>query len=403
MARPRIVITGLGGICALGNDVDAIWSAMKAGTSGIGVLETLDTSALQVKVGAEIKVMPEHGLDRRRLITMDRFSLLAVLAAKQAFAQAGLTIDAGNAHRVGATVGVGVFGAETADENYMAVLVHKKPRTNIFTVPRIMPGAPAGQVSMELGLHGPVFGVTSACSSANHAFASAMDQLLLGRADVMLAGGTDAPLSFGVLKSWEALRVLSPDTCRPFSADRQGLVIGEGAGMVVLETEEHARARGATILAELAGVGLSADASDIVAPTVEGPTAAMAACLRDAGLSPADIDYLNAHGTGTSANDQIETQAIKRVFGEAAGALSISSTKSMHGHALGASGALEMLACVMAIRDGIVPPTIGYREADPACDLDVTPNVAKARPVRAALSNAFAFGGTNAVIALKAA
>jgi nodulation protein E len=403
MARPRIVITGLGGICALGNDVDAIWSAMKSGTSGIGLLETVDTSALHVKVGAEIKVMPEHGLDRRRLITMDRFSLLAVIAAKQAFAQSGLSVDADNAHRIGATVGVGVFGAETADENYAAVLVQKKPRTNIFTVPRIMPGAPAGQVSMELGLHGPVFGVTSACSSANHAFASAMDQLLLGRADVMLAGGTDAPLSFGVLKSWEALRVLSPDTCRPFSADRQGLVIGEGAGMVVLETEDHAKARGATILAELAGVGLSADASDIVAPTVEGPTAAMAACLRDAGLSPADIDYLNAHGTGTSANDQIETQAIKRVFGDAAGALSISSTKSMHGHALGASGALEMLACVMAMRDGIVPPTIGYREADPACDLDVTPNVAKARPIRAALSNAFAFGGTNAVIALKAA
>jgi nodulation protein E len=403
MARPRIVITGLGGICALGNDVDAIWSAMKGGTSGIGPLETVDTSALHVKVGAEIKVMPEHGLDRRRLITMDRFSLLAVIAAKQAFAQSGLNVDADNAHRIGATVGVGVFGAETADENYAAVLVQKKPRTNIFTVPRIMPGAPAGQVSMELGLHGPVFGVTSACSSANHAFASAMDQLLLGRADVMLAGGTDAPLSFGVLKSWEALRVLSPDTCRPFSADRQGLVIGEGAGMVVLETEDHAKARGATILAELAGVGLSADASDIVAPTVEGPTAAMAACLRDAGLSPADIDYLNAHGTGTSANDQIETQAIKRVFGAAAGALSISSTKSMHGHALGASGALEMLACVMAMRDSIVPPTIGYREADPACDLDITPNVAKARPIRAALSNAFAFGGTNAVIALKAA
>ncbi|WP_312796482.1 beta-ketoacyl-[acyl-carrier-protein] synthase family protein [Tianweitania sp.] len=402
MARPRIVITGIGGICALGNDVDAIWSSMKAGKSGIGQLENVDTSALQVRVGAEIKAMPDHGLDRRRLITMDRFSLLAVLAAKQAFAQAGLVIDEGNTHRVGAAVGVGVFGAETADENYDAVLVQKKPRTNIFTVPRIMPGAPAGQVSMELGLRGPVFGVTSACSSSNHAFASALDQLLLGRADVMLAGGTDAPLSFGVLKSWEALRVLSPDVCRPFSADRQGLVIGEGAGMVVLETEDHAKARGATILAELAGVGLSADASDIVAPTVDGPAAAMAACLRDAGLSPEDVDYLNAHGTGTSANDQIETQAIKRVFGDAAGALSISSTKSMHGHALGASGALEMIACVMAIRDGIVPPTIGYREADPVCDLDVTPNVAKERPVRAALSNAFAFGGTNAVIALKA-
>ncbi|MBS9721899.1 beta-ketoacyl-[acyl-carrier-protein] synthase family protein [Tianweitania sp. BSSL-BM11] len=402
MARPRIVITGLGGICALGLDVEAIWSSMKTGTSGIGVLENTDTSALHVKVGAEIKALPDHGLDRRRLITMDRFSLLAILAARQAFTQAGVEVDEQTSTRIGAAIGTGVYGAQTVDENYRAMLVEGKLRPNVFTVPRIMPSAPAGQVSMELGLRGPVFGLTSACASANHAFASAMDQLLLGRADVMVAGGTDAPLSFGVLKAWEALRVLSPDTCRPFSADRQGLVIGEGAGMVVLETEEHARKRGATILAELAGVGLSADASDIVAPTVEGPAAAMTSCLRDAGLAPEDIDYLNAHGTGTSANDQIETTAIKRVFANAAAALSVSSTKSMHGHALGASGALEMLACVMAIRESIVPPTINYREADPACDLDVTPNVARERRVRAALSNAFAFGGTNAVVAVKA-
>lgn len=403
MARPRIVITGLGGICALGNDVDTIWSSLKEGRSGIGQLSNIDTTPLQVKVGAEVKALPEHGLERRRLITMDRFSVLAVIAAKQALAQSGLEITEKNTSRIGAIVGTGVYGAETADENYHAVLVHNKPRANVFTVPRIMPGAPAGQVSMEFGLRGPVFGVTSACSSANHALASAMDQLLLGRADAVVAGGTEAPLVFGIMKSWEALRVLSPDVCRPFSKDRQGLVIGEGAGMLVLETEEHARARGATILAELAGVGLSGDASDIVAPTVEGPAAAMAACLADAGLSPDDIDYLNAHGTGTTANDQIETDAIKRVFGSAAAKLSISSTKSMHGHCLGASGAIEMLACIMAIRDGVVPPTANYREPDPVCDLDVTPNTARERKVRAAISNAFAFGGTNAVIALKSA
>ncbi|MBP0437283.1 beta-ketoacyl-[acyl-carrier-protein] synthase family protein [Tianweitania sediminis] len=403
MARPRIVITGLGGICALGNDVASIWSSMKDGRGGIGPLENTDTTPLQVKVGAEIKALPDHGLDRRRLITMDRFSVLAVIAAKEALAQSGLVISEGNTTRVGAIVGTGVYGAETADENYHAVLVHKKPRANVFTVPRIMPGAPAGQVSMEFGMRGPVFGVTSACSSTNHALASACDQLLLGRADAVVAGGTEAPLSFGILKSWEALRVLSPDTCRPFSKDRQGLVIGEGAAMVVLETEEHAKARGAMILAELAGIGLSADASDIVAPTVEGPTAAMAACLADAGLTPGDVDYLNAHGTGTSANDKIETDAIKRVFGDAARRLSISSTKSMHGHCLGASGALELLACVMAIREGVVPPTINYREPDPDCDLDVTPNQARERTVRVAISNAFAFGGTNAVVAVRAA
>ena len=265
-----------------------------------------------------------------------------------------------------------------------------------------MPGAAAGQVSMNLGLRGPTFGVTSACSSSNHAFATAMDQLLLGRADVMLAGGTDSPLSWGVLKAWEALRILAPDTCRPFSADRQGVVIGEGAGMAVLETYEHAMARGATILAELAGVGLSADASDIVAPTVEGPAAAMRACLAEARLNPEDVDYLNAHGTGTKANDQIETVAIKRVFGAHASKLSVSSTKSMHAHCLGASGAIEMIACVMAIREGVVPPTANYREPDPDCDLDVTPNVARERKVRAAVSNGFAFGGTNAVVAFKA-
>jgi nodulation protein E len=313
-----------------------------------------------------------------------------------------LTAHADNTYRMGAIVGIGVAGFETIEENYRAILLEGRNRAAIFTVPKVMPGAAAGQVSMALGLRGPVFGATSACSSANHAISSAVDQIRLGRADVMVAGGTEAPLVWGVLKGWEALRVLSPDTCRPFSADRAGLVLGEGAGMAVLESYDHAMARGATILAEIAGVGLSADASDIVAPTVEGPEAAMRFCLADAGLNPEDVDYLNAHGTGTKANDQIETAAIKRVFGEHARSLSVSSTKSMHAHCLGASGGLEMIACVMAIRDGIVPPTANYREPDPECDLDVTPNTARERKVRAALSNSFAFGGTNAVLAFKA-
>jgi len=218
----------------------------------------------------------------------------------------------------------------------------------------------------------------------------------------MLAGGTETPIIYGVLKGWEALRVLSRGTVRPFSADRDGLLIGEGAGIAVLETFEHATARGAPILAELAGVGLSADASDIVSPTVEGPAAAMRACLADSGLEPGDIDYINAHGTGTKANDSIETAAIRRVFGADADRLSVSSTKSMHGHCLGASSALEFIACVNAVREGIVPPTMGFTTPDPECDLDVTPNVARKRPVRAAMSNAFAFGGTNAVVAVKA-
>ena len=401
--RQRIVVTGIGGLCGLGNDAASIWSAMREGRPAIGQLSGETLTDIKVKIGSEIKTVPDHGIERKRTVSMDRFSLFAVIAAREALAQSGLQIGETNTYRVGATVGVGVYGAETADENYRRVLVELKPRAEIFTVPKIMPGAAAGQVSMNLGLCGPTFGVTSACSSSNHAFASAMDQLLLGRADVMLAGGTEAPLVWGVLKGWDALRIMAPDTCRPFSADRQGVVMGEGAAMAVLETYEHAKARGAAILAELAGVGMSADASDIVAPTVEGPAAAMRACLADAGLNPDDVDYINAHGTGTKANDQIETIAIKQVFGEHAARLSVSSTKSMHAHCLGASGALEMIACVMAIREGVIPPTANYREPDPDCDLDVTPNVARERKVCAAVSNGFAFGGTNAVVSFKAA
>ncbi|MER8675231.1 MULTISPECIES: beta-ketoacyl-[acyl-carrier-protein] synthase family protein [unclassified Mesorhizobium] len=396
----RVVITGIGGICGLGTNTAAIWTEMREGRSAIGPIVNSELHELRVRIGAEIKALPEHDIDRKQLISMDRFSLLAVLAAREAMRQAGLSSKEGNSYRFGATVGVGGCGWDAIEQTYRAILLGGK-RAALLTVPKAMPGAAAGQVSMSLGLRGPVFGVTSACSSANHAIACAVDQIRHGRADVMLAGGSEAPLVWGVLKAWEAIRVLSPDACRPFSADRQGLSLGEGAGMAVLESYEHALARGATILAEIAGAGLSADASDIVAPTVEGPEAAMRACLADARLDAEDVDYLNAHGTGTKANDQIETAAIKRVFGQHAFSMSISSTKSMHAHCLGASGALELIACVMAIRESVVPPTANYRELDPDCDLDVTPNVARERKVRVALSNSFAFGGTNAVLAFR--
>jgi nodulation protein E len=399
--RRRVVVTGLGGICGLGNDVATIWHEMRAGRSAIGPISNTSLHDIKIKTGCEIKALPEHDIERKQLVSMDRFSLLAVIAAREAVKHSGLSISDNNTYRIGTTVGVGVCGWEAIEENYRAILLEGKNRAGIFTVPKVMPSAAAGQVSMNLGLRGPVFGVTSACSSSNHAIASAVDQIRLGRADAMLAGGTDAPMVWGILKGWEALRVLSPDTCRPFSANRQGLVLGEGAGMAVLESFEHASARGATILGEIIGVGLSADASDIVAPTVEGPENAMRACLADAGLTPEGVDYLNAHGTGTKANDQIETAAIKRVFGQHAYALSVSSTKSMHAHCLGASGALEMIACVMAIREGIVPPTANFVEPDPECDLDVTPNTARERKLNVAMSNAFAFGGTNAVLAFK--
>lgn len=403
MARQRIAITGMGGLCGLGTNAPAIWEAMRAGRSAIKELTKPLLYEAKARIGCQIDELPEWDIDKRRLISMDRFSVIAAMAAGEALRQAGLADGTIAPGRMGAVVGTGIFGTETVEENYRVLLIEKRPRPSVFSVPRIMPSAPAGQVSMIYGLKGPVFGVTSACASSNHAFAAAADQIRLGRADVMLAGGTDTPSVYGVVRAWEALRALARETCRPFSADRDGLLLGEGSGMLVLESYDHATARGATILAELAGSGMSADAADIVSPTVEGPASAMELCLADAGLKVEDVDYVNAHGTGTKANDEIETAAIRRVFGAHADKLSVSSTKSMHAHCMGASGAIEAIACIMAIREGVVPPTANYREPDPACDLDVTPNVAKQRQVRAAISNAFAFGGTNAVVAFKAA
>ncbi|MFA1624929.1 beta-ketoacyl synthase [Rhizobium mongolense] len=397
----RVVITGMGGLCGLGTDATSIWKEMREGRSAIGPLLNSELHGLKGIVGAEIKALPEHDIDRRQLVSMERFSLLAVLAAHEAMRQAGLSCDEGNAHRFGATVGVGFGGWDATEKAYRALLLDGATRIDLFSGVKAMPSAAACNVSMSLGLRGPVFGVTSACASANHAIASAVDQIRYGRADVILAGGSEAPFVFIVVKAWEAMRVLAPDTCRPFSADRRGLVLGEGAGMAVLESYEHATARGATILAEIAGVGLSADSFHIAAPAVHGPEAAMRACLADAELNAEDVEYLNAHGTGTKANDQIETAAIRRVFGDHANLLSVSSTKSMHAHCLGAASALEMIACVMAIQEGVVPPTANYREPDPDCDLDVTPNVPRERKVRVAMSNAFAMGGLNAVLAFK--
>ena len=400
MSDRRIVITGLGGLCAIGSDADSIWQSMCAGQSGLGPL-TFDRRDLKTNVGGEIGDIDESGIDPRRRAAMGNFSVLAVLAASEALAAAGVETGSMDPARIGTVIGVAVWGSDAVDEAYRDVFLEGKKRAHILSVPRAMPSAPAGQVSMHLGLRGPVFGVTSACSSSNHAICAAADQLRLGKADIMLAGGADTPLVYGILKVWESLRVLARESCRPFSADRDGLVMADGAGVAVLETWEHATARGAPILAELVGCGMSADASDIVTPTVEGPAAAMQACLDDAGLPASAVDYINAHGTATKANDRTETQAIRSVFGEHADRLSVSSTKSMHGHCLGASGSIELIACVNAIRHGIVPPTIGYTAPDPECDLDITANVARERPVNVAMSNAFAFGGMNAVIAIR--
>ncbi|WP_421855905.1 beta-ketoacyl-[acyl-carrier-protein] synthase family protein [Oricola sp.] len=402
MAAPRVVVTGIGGLCCIGKNATEIWQALRAGTCGIGPLTIHDKDDLKVAIAGEIAELPEHELDKRQLMTMGRFGLLAVLAAGEALAQAGLKGEDRPAMNIGAIIGAGVYGGDAMEKAYRDVFRDGKKRAEIFTVPKAMPASPSVQTSMVHGLKGPVLGVTSACSSSNHAIATAYDMLRLGRADAIVAGGSEAPLSYGVLKAWESMRILAKTGCRPFSADREGLVLGDGAGAIVMETLESAERRGATILAEIAGAGLSADAGDIVSPSVEGPAAAIRACLAEAGLAPGDVDYINAHGTATSANDRVETEAIRAVFSADADGISVSSTKSMHAHCLGASGALEAIACIGAICNGVVPPTANYNEADPQCDLDVTPNTARERKVDVALSNAFAFGGANAVVAFKA-
>jgi nodulation protein E len=285
---------------------------------------------------------------------------------------------------------------------YQRLYVQGKRRVHPLTIPRGMPSAAASQVSIQLRIRGPSFSVTSACSSSGHAVAQALLLIRSGVVDLALAGGTDAPFTPGLLKAWEALRVVSPDACRPFCEDRNGLVLGEGAGMVVLETEARARRRGAAPYAELAGFGMSSDASHITDPSVEGAAAAMAAALRDARMEPADVDYVNAHGTGTAANDVNETRAIRQVFGAHAEALAVSSTKAAHGHALGAAGALELVATALALQRGVVPPTLNFTAPGAGCDLHYVPNQAETRGLRGALSNSFAFGGLNAVLALRA-
>ena len=319
----------------------------------------------------------------------------------EAIRQSGISFAGEAAARTAVVIGTGAGGENTRDEMYQRLYGEHQGRFHPLGIVRMMTNAPASQVSIVHGITGPAFVVASACASSNHAFAQAAMMIRSGMVDAAVVGGTEACITLGTLRAWEAMRVLAPDTCRPFSAGRRGLVLGEGAGMYVLETLESAQARGANILCELAGTGMSSDAGDIAAPSDIGAAAAMNMALRDAGMSPDEVDYINAHGTGTVANDSTETRAIHRVFGAHARELVVTSTKPMHGHALGAGGALELVAAIGAIRDGIVPPTLNYLGPDPACDLDYVPNVAREMNVHAAISNSFAFGGLNAVVAIR--
>ncbi len=398
----RVVITGIGCVSALGLSAVATWDAMREGRSGIAPLSGLDAPDLRTPIAAQLKGYdPLAHFDDKRLVLLDPVSQYALVAAREAVAQAGLRFDGEVAERSAVIIGTGIGGATTQDQMARRLYGERNPRVHPMAIVRVMPNAPASQISLEMGLRGPVFAVASACASANHALAQALMLLQSGAAEVALAGGTEACITVGTVKAWEAMRVLADDTCRPFSRDRHGLVLGEGAGVFVLETLGHARRRGATVLAELAGAGMSADAADIVMPDAGGAARAMRAALAQAGLAPQDVGYVNAHGTGTQANDPTETRAIRAVFGAHADTLAVSSTKSMHGHALGAGGAIELVAVIGALREGVLPPTINYLGPDPECDLDVVPNVARRQPVAAALSNSFAFGGLNAVLALR--
>lgn len=399
----RVVVTGLGAVSPIGQTAGSYWTSLKQGVCGIGPITQVPTpEELTQKVAAEVKDFdPLKHFDERQISMLDRIAQFAVVAAREAIAQSAITFDMPLSVRTATIVGVGVGGQTTHDDSFRRIYRENKARVFPLTIPKLMVNASASQVSMHCGLRGPAFVVASACASATHAIGLAFHMVRSGQVDCAVTGGAEACITFGTLRGWEAMRVMAPDTCRPFSKDRRGMILGEGAAMLVLEPLERAQARGAQILGEIVGFGMSADAADLTAPELGGMTRAMEGALADAQLAARDIQYINAHGTGTTANDQAETQALHQVFGTQAGKLAVSSTKSMVGHALGASGALEMVATLLALRDSVVPPTIGYLGPDPACDLDYVPNEARAMTIDAALSNSFAFGGLNAVLAVK--
>lgn len=388
----RVVITGAGTVNPLGHDLAQTFEALARGRSAIGALNIRDLDRLKLKIGAQV-IDWSGGFDRYDLAWMDPFAQYAVASARQALAQAGLREPS-----AGVILGSAGGGLQTVDDSYRAVYAEGKSRVHPFTVPRLMASAAASLVARDLGLDGPSFTVASACSSSNHAIGLAFQMVRAGLAPAMLAGGADAMLCFGGLKAWEGLRVLSETACRPFSQGRDGMVMGEGAAVFVLEDRDHALARGARPLAEIAGFGMVTDAADMVQPSVEGAERAMRAALADAGMAPEEVGYINAHGTGTQANDRCEAKAIAGIFPPD---VLVSATKSLHGHLIGGAGAVELLACLLALR-GPIAPTAGYLGPDPDCPVNLVTQE-KTADLSAVLSNSFAFGGLNAVLALRRA
>jgi nodulation protein E len=397
----RVAITGLGAISALGRTAAEFSESLREGRCGIGPVESADMSQMRFQNGAEVRGYCHRPyFDDRRADFMDRFAQFAVIAAREAVEHAGIEWTPELRENAAIVTGSCVGGQSTEDVGFVAVYKQALNRVHPLTIPKTMANAGASHISMEFGITGPSFTISTACSSAAHAIGQAYWMVRNGATDLALTGGSEAPFSFGILKAWEAMRVVAPDTCRPFSKDRRGMILGEGAAMFVIEPLEAARARGARIHAEIVGFGMSSDACHITQPSADGAARAMRAALRDASLAPERIGYINAHGTATPANDVTETAAIRSVFGTHAAKLAVSSTKSMHGHALGAAAALECLATALALRDGVLPPTANFNQPDPECDLDVIPNQSRAVQVEHAISNSFAFGGLNAVLVL---
>lgn len=400
----RVAITGLGLVCALGNTVAESWKRLTAGECRILPMRDPGSPPYKFRNGAEAwDFKPLDYFTEKDLVMLERFALLAVAAAREAVGQSGLRFDDELADRTAVITGSSVGGQFTEEEGYIRLYKENNPRVTPLTIPRTMANAGASRISLEFGIHGPAYTVATACSSSNHALGQAFWMVRSGQIDAAVAGGSEAVFAEGLLRAWEAMRVVSPDVCRPFSADRKGLSLGEGGGMLILENWDHAKARGAEILGEVIGFGMSSDAHHLTQPCVEGPAKAMAWAIRDADIAPEQVDYINAHGTGTQANDITETQAIRSVLGKRADDVLVSSTKSMHGHTLGAAGAIEAVACAMALREGMIPPTVNFTAPDAACNLNIVANQSRQADIEIALSNTFAFGGLNATLVLKRA
>ena len=402
----RVVVTGMGAVTPIGTTVDDFWSGVRASRCGISKLEGLpeeDEQDLKIKIAAQVKEFDpksrlRHFKRDRIILHADRYSWFAAAAADEAVKQSGLDVPLVNGSRTACIIGSGAGGLVTYEVAYRDLFRHKKKITHPLTLLRIIGSSASAHVGIEFGVKGPTFATCSACSTAAHAIGIGRDYIRHGLVDVAIVGASECVINYGTMKAWQALHVLSPEGCFPFDKKRNGTVLGEGAGILVIESLEHAQARGAKILGEIKGFGMTSDSKDMVNPDIDGPLDAMRLALADAGLEPEDIDYINAHGTATAINDKNETNAIKAMFGAHAYKLAVSSTKSMTGHPLGAGGGIEAVACLKAMEDGWMPPTIGLNDPDPDCDLDYIPNVGRAKPLKYTMSNSFAFGGLNAVL-----